>query len=100
MSISKRLHMAWRRLTSDNLSEEWWRQIERREQTQGWEGPVWRTPRQTRCVEHHNKQEIAVGRLPRPGDVIQLVTGEQSAPTWPGARRDADRNTTRRQIFP
>jgi hypothetical protein len=61
MSISKRLHMAWRRLTSDDLSEEWWRQIERREQTQGWEGPVWRTPREIaaiRRVERHKANPL------------------------------------------
>ena len=61
MSISKRLHAAWRRLTSDDLSEEWWRQIERREQTHGWEGPVWRTPREIaeiRRVERHKANPL------------------------------------------
>jgi len=57
MSISKRLHMAWRRLTSDNLSEEWWRQIERREQTQGWEGPVWRTPKEVDEIRRSKRRE-------------------------------------------
>jgi hypothetical protein len=46
MSVLKQLHAAWRRITSDDLSEEWWRQNERREQTQGWEGPRWRTPKE------------------------------------------------------
>jgi len=61
MNIVRRLWRWW--MTRDNeLSSEWWSHVHKVESTRGWDGPVWRTPKE-RALMQRQERRRAIRRV-------------------------------------